>query len=260
LGVGFREPLDELPILRREEFLLVGGAGGQFHNFRKRLDFFSGARAEKAETDFDSMEARGVFQRGDFARQAQTGAGAIEVRGGGREQPLLELLHELLFLFEFRDFGEPIQVGVREQFGGKRPVGAEEEQGGFFEAFFSLRREHAGPPVLAGKIFAGEGELFKIILEQQPGALGIGAMGEHIENLGAFGNRAFGVGQFTAQIREGAVSFVQDSVMCVVFGGGSWTRRSVVSCNSCHCFSIPLGLRADAGVVALWHHGFSGLE
>jgi hypothetical protein len=237
-GVGFGEPLDEFPVGGLEQFLFVGGAGGEFYDFQERLEFFAGAGAEQVKLDAEAMP-RGLVVIGlDAADDAEGGARRIEVAQGGREKPMLELLHELPFLLGFLDLGKMVEIGVRKEFGGERAAGTNEEEGELLEAFFVEDGHQLRPPVVAVEIAAGKGEFFEIILEQQPGALGIGAGGELGEDFGALGDGFAGIGEFAAEVGEGAVRFREHPMVRIVLGCDGRTLPVAVSKrNSCHRIS-----------------------
>jgi hypothetical protein len=68
------------------------------------------------------------------------------------------------------DFGKALQIGVGLQLGGQGTVGAQKKNGRFFQPLFALGRDDFGPPIVAGEILAGEGELFEIILQARCGS------------------------------------------------------------------------------------------
>ena len=220
VGVGFGEPGDEVPVGGQKEFLFVRGADGEFDEFLEGLEFIAVAGAVEVELDGEAA-ACGVGLIGlRGAEDAQHGARGVEVDWLGREEPVFHFLDELPLEFGLLDFGEASEVGVRGKFGGQRAFGAEEEEGEFLEACAALDVEEFGPPIFAGKIFAGEGELLEIVFEEEPCALGIGAGGEDAEHFLASGDGGLGVGEFAAEVGEGAVGFGEDAVVGVVFGCG----------------------------------------
>src|SRR5690349_17500076 len=110
------------------------------------------------------------------------------MHGPRRKEPVFQFLDEFLFLLGFLDSGEPSKVRVRREFGRRRTMRAEKQKGQFLQAIAALGGEQAGPPVGGGKILSGERKFFEIILEQEPGALRIGAHGEGTEKFLASGN------------------------------------------------------------------------
>ena len=74
VGMGVGEPLDEFPIVRRKEFLLVRGAGGQFDHVLQRAKFFAGARAQEVKLDAPGGSAR------RFRRRVAAGKGRARSR------------------------------------------------------------------------------------------------------------------------------------------------------------------------------------
>ena len=72
-----------------------------------------------------------------------------------REQPGLDILHQLLLAFSLLDFGEPVKIGVRQQFRRQGTIGAQEQDGSFLEAGRTPGCHQARPPIMAGKILAG---------------------------------------------------------------------------------------------------------
>ena len=183
VGVAFRQPLDEFPIAEGKQFLFVRGAGGQVHHFAQRFDLLPRALAEDVKGDRQAMQG-GVFRhRPGLAGHAQAGARGIQMGGRAGEKPVFQALHQVLFLFRLLDFGKSGRVGVRKQLGGERTAGAQKQDGRFFQALFAPGREHARPPIVAGEILARQGKLLKIILQQQPGALRVVAVGEDVEDF-----------------------------------------------------------------------------
>ena len=202
---------------KAKQLLFVRGAGGQVHHLAERLDLVPRALAEDVKRDRQAMQ-RGVFRhRAGLAGDAQAGARGIQRRGRAGKKPVFQALHQMLFLFRLLDFREARRVGVREQLGREGAAGAEEQNGGFLKALLAPGGKDARPPVMAGKILARKGELLKIILQQEPGALGVVAVGKNVEDFGPFGHGGFGVGQFTAQSRLGAIGIGQHLVMGIVF-------------------------------------------
>ena len=191
-------PLDEFPILRREQFLLMRGADHEVHKIVQRPGFFTRARAQQEELQGQLIARRLGGVRLRRADHAQGGAGRIEVQRGGRREPMFQFLDELRFLFGFLRAGETVQAGVRLQFRGHGSFGAQKQKGQFFQPRFALGGEHFGPPIGRGKIAARERKFFKIILQRQPRPLRIRAGRKSAQNLLALGDRGFGVGQFAA--------------------------------------------------------------
>ena len=199
--VGFRvevgDPLDAIPIGGGEKFLLVRGAGAEVEQFGNAALFFAGARAIDVEFEFEMEERAGFtirFALGDgfgSADDAHGGAGGVEVELLGREKPFLELRDEFFLLLGGFDFGETFEVGVGHQLAGERAIVFEEEEGGFLESGFAGDGEHAGPPGGAREIFAGEREFLEIVFEEEEGALGIAAVGEDVQEVGALGDGGF---------------------------------------------------------------------
>src|SRR5438552_3862800 len=57
-GISLGQPLDKLPILRREQFLFVRGAVCQLDNLQQWPDAYAGARAEEVEMHGQRVENR----------------------------------------------------------------------------------------------------------------------------------------------------------------------------------------------------------
>ena len=64
VAMRFSQPLDELPIVRRKQFLFVRGAGGQFDDVAQRADFFAGARAQQMKLDGEPIARAGCSASG----------------------------------------------------------------------------------------------------------------------------------------------------------------------------------------------------
>ena len=109
------------------------------------------------------------------AQDSQGGARRVQMTGRRRKQPVLQFLKHILFALGLLDLRKAASTGVREQFGRQWAAGAQEEQRQFLQARLALRRNQTRPPVLAIEIFARKGQLFKVILQQQPRALRIRA-------------------------------------------------------------------------------------
>src|SRR2546426_11642140 len=88
--VGFRKPLDEFPVCGAEQFLLVGGTLRQLQNFGERAEFVAGAGTKKVEVDGELAKAT-IWRSGlHGAADAQPCTRRVEMRGGGREKPVLQ--------------------------------------------------------------------------------------------------------------------------------------------------------------------------
>ena len=148
------------------------------------------------------------------------GPRGVQVGWSRGQKPVFQLLNELLVLFGLFHCGKPFEIGVGHQFCGQRTVGAQKEQGGFLQSRLALGRHQARPPFLAGEILARKAETLEVILQQQPGSLGIHAGGEVLQPFRAFGDRRLGVGQFAPQVGERAVGLLQYDVVGIVLGGG----------------------------------------
>ena len=207
VGMGLGQPLNEFPVGEGKQFLLVGGAGGEIDNFRQRLELFAGAVARDIKIKRQAMQRRILGNRRGLADHAHGSPRRVQMGRGGRKKPVLKLLDKGALFLVVLDFGKAAQVGMGLQLGGQRPIGAQEKDGRLFQSFFALGRDDFGPPILAGKILAREGELLEIVLQQEPGALRIAAFGEDIEKFGAFRHSGLGIGQFPAQIGLSAVGF-----------------------------------------------------
>ena len=60
-------------------------------------------------------------------------------------------------------------------------------------------------------------------------------MSKALQQVGAFGDGRFGIGQFPAQVGKGAVGFVEHDVVGIVLGGGRWPwGEPVFARDSCH--------------------------
>ena len=154
----------------------------------------------------------------------QTRARRVQVRVRWWQQPAFQLLNKFLFLLGLCDFSKAFEIGVRQQFSGQRTIRAQEEQGGLLQPLLAPGPHQARPPVLAGEILAREGEPLEVILQQQPGPLWIGAVGEVLQPFSAFGDSGLGIGEFASQISKSAVGFLEHDVVGIVLGGGNRTR------------------------------------
>ena len=100
------------------------------------------------------MQAGLVYERPNITLDPQTCAGRVQVRLSWRQQPIFQLPHKLLFLLGLFDFRETFEIGVRQQFGGQRTAGPQEEEGGLLQPRFALGGHQTRPPFLAGEILA----------------------------------------------------------------------------------------------------------
>ena len=228
-GEGLCQPLDEFPVLRGKQFLLVRRARRQLDDFGDRPDLLASAGTEEVQPDLERVQ-RGMIRRGlRGAQDPQRRAGSFEVRQRRREKPVFQFLKFFLFLFGLLQFGEAGDVGVGRQFDGQGAVGPQEQDGHLLEAGLPLRRHQTRPPVRPAKVFSRKGKLLEIILQQQPAALGIGAGGKDPQELLAFGDARPGVGKLAAQTREGTVGLGKNGMMSLVFSrpAGKSRRTSV---------------------------------
>ena len=153
-AIDLRQPLDELPVLMREEFLLVSRARGQFDDFGQTPALFAGSRTGQHEFDSQSAQIRLGVQGTHVALDAQPGAGRVQVHRRRRQQPVFQLLDQFLFLLGLLELFKPLEVGVRRQFGWERAPGAHEQQCRLFQPRLALRGHQPWPPVVAGEILA----------------------------------------------------------------------------------------------------------
>ena len=157
--------------------------------------------------------------RPDFAEHAQQGARRVQVDRRRREQPVFQLLQQVLLVFGVLLFGEAFEIGVRLQFGRQRPARPQKQVGHLLQPSRPLRGHQPWPPLLRGEILAGKGKFFEVVLHQQPGPLAVGAGCEHFQNLLALGDPGFRLRQFAAQIGQRAIGLGENRVMRVVLGG-----------------------------------------
>src|SRR5271168_5393397 len=73
--MGFRKPLDEFPIARLKQFLLVRRARRQFNDLRELSDLLAGARAKEMELNAEPVPRGLGFVGLRGAKDAQRGAG-----------------------------------------------------------------------------------------------------------------------------------------------------------------------------------------
>ena len=218
-GIALRvgNPLDEFPVGRRKQLLLMGGADDEVNHFAERARLLAGARARQKELHGQAITRRLLLVRLQAADDAQDGARRVEQRHGGRRQPVFQFLHELLFLFGLLGLGKTVEAGVRLQFGRHGALGPQKQKGEFFQARLALGIQQTRPPVRVGKILARKREFFEIILQQQPRTLRIRAGGEAAQDVLALVDGRLRIRKFAAQIGERAVGLRQHFVMRVVF-------------------------------------------
>ncbi len=215
-AIGLGDPLDELPVGGRKQFLLVRGADDEVNEFAQRARLLAGARTRQQELHGQPVMRRFII-RLRLADDAERGARRVEQGQGGRRKPVLQFLHELLFLLDFLGPGKAVEAGVRLQFRRDGAFGAEEKKRELFQARLAGRVQQARPPVRVGEILAREQQLLEIILQQQPRALRIRAGREAAQHLLALVDGGLGIGKFAAQVRERAVGLRQHLVVGVVF-------------------------------------------
>ncbi len=109
-------PLDEFPIPRREQLLLVRGADDKVHEVVQRTRLLAGARSEQQKLHGEPVTRRLIFVRLRLADDAQRGARRVEVQRRGRRQPVFQFAHELLFLLGIFRAGKTVGAGVRLKF------------------------------------------------------------------------------------------------------------------------------------------------
>ena len=173
--------------------MLVRRAGGQIDNFGDGLEFLAGTGAQDVEFDRKRVEGGVFLNRLGLADYPQAGAGRVQVQRAGWEEPVFELFGQFLLFFFVLDFTKPRHIGMRLEFSWHRALCAQEKDGRFLKSFFSARSHQTRPPVWRHKILPSEREFFEVILQQEPGALRIGAIGKNIQYLGSFSDRRLGV-------------------------------------------------------------------
>ena len=218
-GVNRFQPFDARPIPRRKQLLLLRRARGQIDQVGHGPQLLARARPKHQELQTEVVQPRLVFPGECPGEDAQMRARGIEVVWGGRQQPVFDRLDAILLALHLFELGQAGQVRVGGHFGRQRPAGAQEQQRGFLNAGATLRGQQPRPPVGAGKILARERELAEVILEQQPGALRIGAVGEHLQQLGALRHGRLGIRQLAPQIGEGAIGVLQHRIARIVLAG-----------------------------------------
>ncbi len=200
MAVALHDPLDELPVERGKQLLLVRGAGVEVNQVSQRFLLLTSARTKQVEFDGELVQRRVLHQRLRLADDPQAGARGVEMDGGGREEPVLQLLHQLALLLRLLDLGEARVIGELLQLLRQRASGAEEQDGQFLEPGTALGVHHARPPFVRAKVLAREVQLLEVILEQQPGALRVRAGGEEVEQVAALRHFLLGIGQFPTQV------------------------------------------------------------
>ena len=218
--VRLGQPLDELPVFRREKFLFVGGARGQLDDLAHAPALLAGPRAEQRQFDSESAQTGLIVHRVQVALYAQSGAGRVKVHRRRGQEPAFQLFDQSLFLLGLLDLGESFEVGVGVQLDRKRTLGAHEQQSGLLQPRRALGGHQPRPPVFAREVLSRERQALEIVFQEKPRALGVGAVGKGLQEFGAFGHRDFGVGQLAPQVGESAVSFIQHDVVGIVLWGG----------------------------------------
>ncbi len=157
-GIALRigNPLDEFPVGRRKQLLLMGGADDQIDHLPERARLFARARTRQKKLH-DETVARRLFRiRFGTADDPQDGARGVEQGQGGGRQPVFQLLHEFLFLLGFLGLGKTVGAGVWLQLGWYGAFGPQEQEGQFFQSRFALGVQQPRPPARIGKIAAGK--------------------------------------------------------------------------------------------------------
>ena len=121
-AIRFGKPLDEFPIRRAEQLLLVRRTLGQLEDFGKGPEFVSRPRAKEVEMDCQLAETAKLGRGLHGAADAEPRAWGIQVRRRGRKEPVFQLLHNAGFMLGLLDFGEPIAISVRGEFGRNGPI------------------------------------------------------------------------------------------------------------------------------------------
>src|SRR4051794_14366019 len=96
------------------------------------------------------------------------------------------MLDDLLLLRGLFDLGKAVEACIRRKLGRHRALCTKKKECQLFKARLTLGGKDARPPIGIGEILAGESMFLEIIFEEQPGALGIGAGGEAVEEFFAF--------------------------------------------------------------------------
>src|SRR5436190_17402977 len=86
-AIGFGEPLDELPVRRAEQFLLVRGTLRQLQDFGEGAEFVTGAGTKKIEVDRQLAKPAKLRRWLDGAAYAQPCTRGVEMRRRGRKKP-----------------------------------------------------------------------------------------------------------------------------------------------------------------------------
>ena len=216
IAVGVGQPLDEFPVGGGKQFLLVRGADDEVNQLAQRAGLFPGARAQQKKLHGETVARRLGFVRLHAADDAERGARGVEQRQRGWRQPVFEFLDEALLLFVLLGPGKTVGAGMHLQFRRHGTFGAQKQKCQLLQPRPALGVQQPRPPVRVGKILPGQRKSFEIILEQQPRTLGIGTGRETFQNVLALVDRRLGVGEFAAQIREGAIGLRQHLVVRVV--------------------------------------------
>jgi len=157
IAVGLGQPLNECPIRRRKQFLLMGRPRHQVDHVCQRADLFASARPKKMKLHSEAV-AGGILVIGqDLAQDAQCGAWCVQQRLRGREEPVFQGLHELLLMFGFFHLGKAVEIGMRLQLVRDGATSSKKQEGDLLQAAVAARGQHPGPPVGGGKILPREG-------------------------------------------------------------------------------------------------------
>src|ERR1035441_3327273 len=164
-GMRLRQPLNEFPIAGWKELLLMRRPRRQLDDVCQRAHLLARARAKQVKLNGQAVSRWLLLIELRPANRAQEGAGGIEVRGLGREEPRFQLPDELLLLRRTLDLGEAVQVGVSAQLRRQRTLRPQKQEGQLFEPPLSLRRQQPRPPVRAWEVLARERKLLEVILQ-----------------------------------------------------------------------------------------------
>ena len=151
LAVRVVNPLDELPVPGREQFLFVGGADHEVHEVVQRARLFARARAEQQKLHGEAETRRLLLIRLRLADHAQRGARRVQVQRRGRRQPVFQFPHQPQFLLGLLGAGKTVRAGVRLQFRRHGALGAQKQKRQFLQARLAGAASIFGHQSVAGK-------------------------------------------------------------------------------------------------------------
>ena len=153
VAVRVGDPLDEFPVGRRKQFLLVRGADDEVNHVAQRARLFARARTRQKKLHGEAMTRR-FLARPAAARQTtrSVARGVSSSGSAGGESQCSSSCTSFDFLLGLLGLGETVEAGVRLQFRRHGAFGAQKQKRQFLQARLALRVQQARPPVRVGKI------------------------------------------------------------------------------------------------------------